>query len=367
MTSVRIILFLMSAFLLLVIVLGYFFFLQVDLSSPVVQKPKLKAVATQKPELKAMAIKKPAELTELTELTEPTAPISAIVRGWDPSFTIRRAANYLPALSNTFFQLCPDGESGLCYPNIAAGGGFWTLSTDIGGALQSCLINTNQMFTVEAEQQPCPFSFSWSDPAGDSAEATLGIDTRSWSRSVTPNVYFGFHQNSMQEGLYFGGNNYPHIDTLRTTLRLRHLTSSRPADNPHAEARILVGVTWYVPSLNQSFVIEMNLGNVPQENNSVTPARSSEERIGLDRVEYGVRQIYLGGPAWGLPRLKPGQETVNITIDWHKIIQTLIQEGRLPAEVFVHRPATITVGIEQWGRLENKLIIEDLRLWEVVK
>ena len=195
----------------------------------------------------------------------------------------------------------------------------------------------------------------------------MAIDTRSWSRSATPNIYFGFHHNSLQEGLYFGGNNYPYIDTLRVTLRLRHLTSPRPADNPYAEARILTGVTWYVPSLNQSFVVEINLGSIAQENGLATPARSPEERIGLDRTEYGARQIYLGGSAWGLPRLKPGQEAVDITIDWRKIIQTLIAEGRLPAEVFVHRPATITVGIEQWGRLKNKLVIEDLRLWEVTE
>jgi len=333
----------------------------------------------------------------LSERAEDDARLPKLRRGFEaalgrPPFSVARIANPLPRdnpatptidEAGTYYESCPDGVATAagpaCYPVIPEGGGFYTISTDVGGARQAVRIASNQTFVPPtlSNPEPNPFFFHWLRSASQPVSALLEIDDTAWRNARTPNIYVGLQFNTPRaRPYYFGGsdleNEYMHTDRGFTELQLRASTERGPRDDA-AQARILAGIVWSSPSTGQSYDIEINLDAMGPRSSAPSPPWST-----LAPVAYNTRHtsaggsgqyLYLGGSAWGLPPLVEANDFVEVRIPWRYVIQKLLERGDLRAESLSDRPArplTFVVGVEQLGRLHTELEIRSLEMFDIV-
>jgi hypothetical protein len=263
---------------------------------------------------------------------------------------LRRIAT-INANRTGYYENCPDGIVGKCYPAITAGSGFYTLSPSMNeGDNVPCKVNSGEQFRVPGaaygEPEPCPFYFDWSIDAANRVTAVLTDDTRNWSRSDTPNIYLGFQQNTPFGGLYMGANNMPNINEAYFEAYMQgSLEGVRTQEG--AFGRFMTGVGWYVPSLQKSFVVEFNLDSF----NTTQPQLSTTlEAVDNPSCGDAVKCTYLGARFWGIDSII-GSTPKKVSIDWAATVQKLIQKGYLPAEAYGSYPVSVFhSGPEMFGR-----------------
>jgi endo-1,4-beta-xylanase len=275
-------------------------------------------------------------------------PPPADAKGWDPGLRTRRITTMNPG-KPTYFEDCPDAPSSRCHGSVLAGDGFYTLSPEIGGTNVPCRVNSDDVFTVPITGQPerCPHNFAWQQGASGNLIASLGTDTLQWSRTDTPNIWLGFQENTPYGDVYLGGKNFPNINDATFEAEFSATVHGiRSAQG--AKVRFLTGVAWFVPKLNKSFVLEMNLDSI---NAASEPAWSTTaEAVDNPACGQAVKCLYLGGRFWQQPSILSVQPT-KITIDWAGIAERLVQKGYLPPDALgPYKTTTFHSGPEILGR-----------------
>jgi hypothetical protein len=266
-------------------------------------------------------------------------------RGFDPGMTHRLIATIFP--NQHYFEDCPDAPTGQCYPDVLAGEGFYTLSPQIGAVNVPCRVNSNELFIVPetGQSEKCPFTFTWTQGANGRLAALLSTDTRNWSRSDTPNLWLGFQQNTPFGDLYMGANNMPNINRAYFEAYMSGSTEGLRTDQG-AHGRFITGVGWYVPALEKSFVIEINLDSF----NTTQPQLSTTlEAVDNPACGSAVKCLYLGGRFWGYGSIL-GTTPKRISTDWGGVIRTLVDRGYLPSQAYGDYPVTVFhIGPEMFG------------------
>ncbi len=271
-----------------------------------------------------------------------------IDKGWDPGMLKRRIATIYPN-GRGYYENCPDTPNGICYPDILAGGGFYTLSPSMMEDVNApCKVNSRELFTVPGtgQQEPCPYFFEWSTDSNGRVAAVLTDDSRNWSRSDTPNLYLGLQHNTPFSGLYMGANNMPNINEAYYEAYMQASTEGVRTDQ-NAYGRFMTGLAWYVPSLAKSFVVEFNLDSF-----NTNDPRLSTTVEAADNPSCGaaVKCTYLGARFWGYQTVI-GTTPRLVKIDWADIVSKLVQRGYLPAEAYGNYPVSVFhSGPEMFGR-----------------
>ncbi|OGG07345.1 hypothetical protein A2872_03400 [Candidatus Gottesmanbacteria bacterium RIFCSPHIGHO2_01_FULL_42_12] len=279
-------------------------------------------------------------------------------RGWDPGLKTRRIATF--KIDATYFEDCPDEQNG-CYGTIPSGGGFYTLSPDLGDLGIACRVNSGDMFYagLGTGNQTCPFYFHWGKDQLNQLSAVLTTDTSNWTTSYTPHIYLGFQENLPIGNMYFGGKNLPLINNFNYEASISAIIESR---DPNSLARFLVGTAWYVPSLDKSFVLELNLDNM-NVNAAYLPEWDINQKAVTSSFDpANVKSLYLGGRYWGYNfTINSGSQV--ISIDWTRIVSQLIEDGYLPPEAMGPYPAGIYTGPEIFGKIRISGEISNARMY----
>ena len=303
-------------------------------------------------------------------ITSNTCAVPLVDRGWDSGLLHRRAAFYKTDPS-IYFESCPDDVGG-CYNNgngISIGGGFYTLSPGLGTS--TCKVNSGTLAPVtnadgSIRQESCPFYFAWTTNAAGHTAAKITLDTSSWTNAFTSNNYFGFHENPPQglvpNGMnYFGGQNLPTIDTARMQVTLAG--SILLPNNDSSRGRFLAGISWYVPSMQKSITLEMNLNNV---SNQYTEQAWSTTALVTPNPNCSAAEtcLYLGSQYWSISPVSQGD--TSIVVEWSKIAQRLVNLGYLPAAAYgSYQTSVFYVGPETLGKAKVQLTVSDFRIQSV--
>lgn len=293
-------------------------------------------------------------------LTCPGSPTTFTSAGWDPGLTKRYIATTNPT-EQTYFESCPDIASG-CYPQRKTQDGFYTLSPEIGGVNVPCKVNSAANFSVNGQLQPCPFKFSWEQGTDGRPAGHITSDTSSWTTSITPNIWLGFQENAPYGTVYAGGKNLPSISKAYVSASVTPLITN-VAVNQNARVRFVSGISWYVPTLNKSFVLEMNMGGV---NTQAEPAWSlTAEAVSNAACGEAVQCLYLGGQFWNTPAIASGS-TTQFAIDWEQIAKRLVQDGLLPSQAVGDYPLNgVYTGPEMLGRGKVDFTIQNVKISSV--
>jgi hypothetical protein len=248
------------------------------------------------------------------------------------------------------------------------GGGFYNLYESVGGEV-ACPINSAANFLVKigsdtSRTESCPFFFSWSGDMQGHPQAQMIIDSTLWRNPVTPSMYFGFHEqipgtNVSNGQNYFGGRNLPLIDNAHVSVELSGGVSVSKTET--SKGRLLAGISWFVPSMKKTIVLEMNLQQAtnatPEPLWSLTTAAVENTACPTDQ-----KCLNLGAQNWGLSALTWDQ--ANFTLHWSEIAKKLVELGHLPKEAYgPYQVKAVYFGPEVVGRVNAQLNVSRLKTY----
>ena len=317
--------------------------------------------------------------------------------GFDPGLRIRRAATIDPQ-GPLYYEDCPDGPDGRCYPAVPPGGGFYTLAND-EGIKGTCRIACGERYDANEwnPDVPCPYWFSWVDLPGGEVAAEISIDSTGFKHHLTPNLYLGLQEN-IPSRIYAGCDYlspdqalpFEQIDSI--TLSLRAAASWDPdLPDPARFGRLFTYVDWLDVEKKLHTQVSLDLMHYIDADATVDVSdlpvaqRFYEESEWLrahGEATHFNESVYCGhvdAAAWGAvpdglrfvttadADVEPSvddQPWVDLDIDLRQLFDRMVDEGVLPTERLSGTwVGGIVLGLELWGRTAAVVQVKDRTMW----